>query len=55
MDKGHEQAVYIRRHLVDYTGCKEMLELVSDRRNANITLLGCHFVPMGLAQKVDVW
>lgn len=54
MDKGHEQAVYIRRHLVGYTGCEKMLELISDRRNTNITSLGYHFVLMGLAKKVEI-
>lgn len=51
MDRSHEQAVYINRHLVSYPGCEKMLELTSERRNANITSVGYHFVPIGLSKK----
>ena len=55
MDKGHEQAAFVRRHLLGYPGCEEMLELIGDGRNAIVISLRYHFVPTELAPKVEIW
>lgn len=55
MDKGREQAVYVRRYLLGYPGCEEMLELIGDGRNAIVMSLRYHFVPIELAPKGEIW